>query len=126
MVDISKQIQYWKDAAIEDWDVAKQLLDSEKTRYALFFVHLALEKVLKSLVCKQTNDLAPRIHNLNRLAEMAGLDISDHHSDILSELMAFHIEGRYPDALSEAPSKKEATDYFNRGQEVFQWLMKRS
>jgi hypothetical protein len=37
-----------------------------------------------------------------------------------------HIEGRYPDALSEAPSKKEAVEYFNRGQEVFQWLMKRS
>ncbi|MDP2852646.1 MAG: HEPN domain-containing protein [Smithellaceae bacterium] len=124
MVDISKQIQYWKDAAVEDWDVAKQLLDIGKTRYALFFVHLTLEKALKSLVCQKTNDLAPRMHNLNRLAEIAGLDISDHHTDVLSELMAFHIEGRYPDSLSEAPSKKEAMEYFNRGQEVLQWLMK--
>jgi HEPN domain-containing protein len=85
-----------------------------------------LEKVLKSLVCQKTNDLAPRIHNLNRLAEMAGLDISDHHSDILSELMAFHVEGRYPDSLSAAPSKNEAMEYFNRGKEVFQWLIKQS
>ena len=124
MVDIGKQIQYWKEAAIEDWDVAKQLLDGGKTRYALFFVHLALEKALKSLVCKRINDLAPRIHNLNRLAEMAGLEINDDYSDILSEMMAFHIEGRYPDSLSEPLTMQEAIKYFNRGQEVFQWLMK--
>ncbi len=124
MVDIGKQIQYWKEAAIEDWDVAKQLLDGGKTRYALFFVHLALEKALKSLVCKRINDLAPRIHNLNRLAEMAGLEINDDYSDILSEMMAFHIEGRYPDSLSEPPTMQEAIKYFNRGREVFQWLMK--
>jgi len=124
MVDISKQIQYWKAAAIEDWDVARQLLDSGKTRYALFFVHLALEKALKSLVCKRINDLAPRIHNLNRLAEMARLEVSDDYSDILSEMMAFHVEGRYPDSLSEPPTMKEAVEYYNRGREVFQWLMK--
>lgn len=51
MVDIGKQIQYWKEAAIEDWDVAKQLLI-------------------------------------------------------------------YP------PTMQEANAYFNRGREVFQWLMK--
>lgn len=123
MVDIDRQVQYWKTSATEDWDVASQLLSSGKTRYALFFVHLALEKALKALVCAQTNDLAPRIHNLTRLAAMAGLNVSEPYSDVLSEIMAFHIEGRYPDSLIQAPTQKEAVEYFNRGREVFQWLM---
>jgi len=55
---------------------------------------------------------------------MARLEVSDDYSDILSEMMAFHVEGRYPDSLSEPPTMKEAVEYYNRGREVFQWLMK--
>jgi len=47
MVDISKQIIFWRDNAKEDWDVARQLVDNGRTRHGLFFAHLALEKSLK-------------------------------------------------------------------------------
>ena len=52
MVDIDKQISYWKESADEDWAVAQQLLGSGRTRHGLFFAHLTLEKMLKALVCK--------------------------------------------------------------------------
>ena len=61
MVDISKQITYWQDGAKEDFEVAKQLIASEKIRHGLFFAHLALEKVLKAKFCQKTNEIAPRI-----------------------------------------------------------------
>jgi HEPN domain-containing protein len=122
MVDIDKQIFYWRETAKEDWSVAQQLVDSGKTRHGLFFAHLSLEKMLKALVCKFTQDLAPRIHNLNRLAELAGLAVSSEMMDILAEMNAFHIEGRYPETLTKPPTIEEATRYIRRAEEVLQWL----
>jgi HEPN domain-containing protein len=124
MVDIKKQISYWKESAEEDWAVAQQLLESGRTRHGLFFAHLALEKMLKALVCKNTGDLAPRIHNLNRLIDLAGVVSSPVQTDILAEMNAFHIEGRYPETLTKPPTEEEAVRYTKRAEEVFRWLTK--
>jgi HEPN domain-containing protein len=86
MVDIDKQISYWKENADEDWAVAQQLLESGRIRHGLFFAHLSLEKILKALVCKNTGDLAPRIHNLNRLIGMTGAAANSGQLDILAEM----------------------------------------
>jgi len=124
-MDIEKQIAYWRNGAKEDWDVAQELVQNGRTRHGLFFAHLALEKMLKALVCRQTSDLPPRIHNLVRLAELAALPLSQRQLDILAEMNASHIEGRYGDSPS-SPSRAEAQAYMERAEEVFQWLMKRS
>jgi hypothetical protein len=42
MVDIAKQVTYWRDSAKEDWAVAFELVDGDRQRYGLFFAHLAL------------------------------------------------------------------------------------
>ena len=122
MINIEKQITFWKDSAHEDWDVARQPIDSAWTRHGLFFVHLALEKMLKAIVCRHTQDLAPRIHNLTRLAEIAGLSPDANQRALLAEINAFHIEGRYPETLMPPPAKEEALNYMYRAEEVFQWL----
>jgi HEPN domain-containing protein len=70
MIDIEKQVNYWQKGAIEEWDLAQDLVKRNKTRHGLFFAHLALEKLLKAHVCRQTQDLPPRTHNLTRLAEL--------------------------------------------------------
>jgi HEPN domain-containing protein len=122
MVDIDKQISYWKANADEDWAVAQQLLESGRIRHCLFFAHLALEKMLKGLVCKNTGDLAPRIHNLNRLIGLSGVAASSEQLDILAEMNAFHIEGRYPETLTKPPTIEEAVRYMKRAEEVLRWL----
>ena len=76
MVDIGKQIHHWRSGAAEDWAVAEELIGLDKIRHGLFLAHLALEKALKAHVCRATGELAPRSHNLVRLAEMAGLKLS--------------------------------------------------
>ncbi len=76
MVDIGKQIHYWVEGAKEDWEVAQELLSKGRVRHGLFLGHLALEKILKAHVCRTTQDLAPRIHNLIRIAELAGFNLS--------------------------------------------------
>ncbi|MBW1995277.1 MAG: HEPN domain-containing protein [Deltaproteobacteria bacterium] len=108
MIDINKQIEFWCEAAKEDWEVASDLVDRNRVRHGLFFAHLALEKALKAHVCLVTQDLAPRLHNLIRLSEIAELSLNPDQLDVLAEMHAFNIDGRYPDTLSPTPEKKQA------------------
>jgi hypothetical protein len=43
--------------------------------------------------------------------------------DTLAEMNAFNVEGRYPEVLAPSPTPDEAIRYFQRAQEVFEWLM---
>ena len=122
MIDIRKQMQRWRDGAEEDLAVARELLGSGRVRHGLFFAHLALEKLLKAHICRRTGDLAPRIHNLVRLAEVAGIQTSPAHLDVLAEMNAFNLQARYPDSLSPALTATQAQGYLARAEEVFQWL----
>ncbi len=122
-IDIQKQVEYWKNGAIEDWNVAQDLISQNKVRHGLFFAHLALEKLLKAHVCRHKQDLAPRIHNLSRLAELASLALNQSQKDMLAEMNPFNLEGRYPDLLMSPPSQNEAEGYMRRTKEVYQWLM---
>ena len=108
-MDIQRQIQHWLAGAIEDWQVARDLLDQKRIRHSLFLVHLSLEKLLKAAVCQHTQDLAPKLHNLVRLSELTGLTWSESRIDILAEMNVFNIEGRYPDILQAPPSMKRSS-----------------
>jgi len=123
LIDINKQIEFWCEAAKEDWEVASDLVDRNRVRHGLFFAHLALEKALKAHVCLVTQDLAPRLHNLIRLSEIAELSLNPDQLDVLAEMNAFNIEGRYPDTLSPPPDKKQALEYIAKSKKVFQWLI---
>ena len=123
MIDIDKQIAFWRDRAEEDLAVARDLVRRNRVRHGLFFAHLALEKDLKARVCRVTQDIAPRLHNLVRLAELAGLDLQPAQVDILAEMNSFNIEGRYPDRLPALSSQEGAEHYMAQADEVFQWLI---
>jgi len=92
----------------------------------LFFAHLALEKILKAHICKETRDLAPKIHNLIDLAKLANLTLTSNQSDVLTEMNSFNIEGLYPDPTQAELANEEAKVYIKRVDEVFKWLMSQS
>ena len=48
---------------------------------------------MKAHVCHHIKDLAPRMHNLVRLAELAELQLDEKQIDVLAEMNAFNIEG---------------------------------
>ena len=122
MVDIHKQISYWKSGAEEDSVVAAELIGNKRYRHGLFFAHLALEKILKAHICKKTQKLAPRIHNLVRLSEMASIDPSEDTLNHLADMNEFNLEGRYPIQYIDATSDPEANSYLNKTKEVLEWL----
>lgn len=124
MINIQKQIEYWRNGALEDWQVGNELIGRNRIRHGLFFIHLALEKILKANVCRKTNDIAPPIHNLIRLAEKAGLQLAEEQENLLAEANGFNIEGRYPELLLPLPTVEEANKFMVRAEEVFEWLIK--
>jgi len=122
MVNIDKHISYWKSGADEDFQVADQLIRSGKIRHGLFFLHLTLEKILKAHVCRNSKDIAPRIHNLARLAELSGIPFRQEGSDFLAEMNPFNIEGRYPEIWGPVPSREEADMLLQKTGGTFEWL----
>ena len=123
MIDIQKHIAYWRDGSREDLEVAQELVEGRRTRHGLFLAHLALEKLLKAHVCRHTRDIAPKIHALLRLAEKAGLLLSDDQERFLARLDRYQIEGRYPHSLDAPPPMDVATEDMRLAKEIFEWLM---
>jgi len=93
--------------------------------YALFFGHLAVEKLLKGLYVEPQKEHAPPIHNLQRLAKLAGLTLDESKINTLILISSFNIEARYPD-MKRSFRKKCTEEYsverMGDIREVFKWL----
>jgi len=94
--DIEKTIKYWRDGAKYDMDTAKALYEKTRYPYALFMGHLAIEKLLKALVVKNTKKHSPYTHSLDKLARKSKIDFPEEILIKLREFMEFHFEARYP------------------------------
>jgi HEPN domain-containing protein len=56
----------------------------------------SIEKLLEAHVTGETDALAPRIHNLVRLAEMSGQEFTATQRDLLERLSLYYLPARYP------------------------------
>ena len=75
-LDIGKQIEYWRDGALESWKDAEYNINGGRIAFGLFTIHLTIEKALKAHVVKNTKKLPPMIHNLISLPNLAGLKLT--------------------------------------------------
>lgn len=122
---MKRAVIYWSEEAREALQVADHLYEKNDYSYALFFGHLAIEKILKALYVARKNEQAPPIHNLVRLAEVAGLAMDSQRKESLIRITTFNLEARYPD--ENRSFRKKCTEEFTRLElarikEVFQWL----
>lgn len=122
---MKRAVIYWSEEAREALQVADHLYEKNDYSYALFFGHLAIEKILKALYVARKNEQAPPIHNLVRLAEVAGLALDSQQTESLIRITTFNLEARYPDESRNF--RKKCTEEFTRLElarvkEVFQWL----
>ena len=122
-LDIERQIAHWRKGADEAWDAALDMINRDRrVQFGLFFVHLALEKIIKAHIWQTQQKMPPHIHNLIRLAEIAGLSLSVRHKKVLAEINDFNIEGRYSDLLGHPVSLRDAKGYLRRAKGTFEWL----
>ena len=114
-------------ASAEDFDSAEILYQNKKYHHALFFCHLSIEKMLKAIVVKSTGAAPPLSHDLVRLAERAGLDLSEPKKNELAEITTFNIAARYDDyklSFQEKATEKFSVKYLKKTGEILEWLSK--
>ncbi len=121
-MDIEKQVEYWTAGSAEDFAAAESLLEKGHLRHCLFFAHLALEKMLKAHVVRVTRDAPPRIHNLVRLMQLAGLKADNDQERFLRRFDLYQLEGRYPDVRQVVLSIELARQELQMATEMYQWL----
>ena len=97
---IKQQVDYWFVGAKESLSTVRVLVKNQKRTEALFFGHLALEKMLKALCAVRC---VPKVkiwgHNLQILADRAGIwnTLSTEQQKELLTIERFNIESRYDD-----------------------------
>ncbi|MEK6726973.1 MAG: HEPN domain-containing protein, partial [Deltaproteobacteria bacterium] len=77
-------IENWIASGDYDFKTAVNLFKSRRYIYVVFLCHLAIEKILKAIVCMRLNEMPPYTHNLNRLVELAGTATGQTHLNFTS------------------------------------------
>jgi len=116
---------YWMIEADEALNVTDHLLEEKDYSYALFFGHLAVEKILKSLYVYNKKEHAPPIHNLQRLANLTGISLDEDKTEKLILISSFNIEARYPDikrSFREKCTKEFTLEQVRNIKEIYKWL----
>ncbi len=100
-IDLKKIVNHWKVTSDEDFKTMIDLYNSKTYHWALFFGHISVEKLLKAYFVKTQEKQAPPIHNLYRIAELSGIEISDKYADWLDLITSFNLNARYDDFKRE-------------------------
>lgn len=113
----AEAIQSWKDSAIENLETAEDLLRLGKRHHALFFLHLALEKILKGLHQFLKHRPSLYIHDLYKLAVETDIDISEKEKAELDEISTFNVAARY-DIFKQRLYQKATEEFANKWMEI--------
>ncbi len=95
--DRDKILTYWIESSDEDFKTMVALYDTRRYSWSMFVGHLMIEKLLKALFVKTTNEYPPYMHNLLRLAEKCNLELNDDQRLFFATVTAFNINARYDD-----------------------------
>lgn len=90
-----KAVKVWVDGAVDALDTCDKLFKSKKYHHALFFLHLALEKIIKALYISKLDESPPYTHNLKELCESMKLGLTELELRQLDEISEFNVSARY-------------------------------
>lgn len=99
--------------------------ESGRYLYVLFCCQQAVEKTLKALIVHRSHQFPPRLHNLSRLAQEAGLPDNHAFADDLRELSAYYIQSRYPEEIGEIASgvtSEISAEALGKTEKILTWL----
>lgn len=97
-----EHIDFWIEQAEDDWKAVFTLFNGKNYLQSLFFAHLVIEKLCKSIWIKHNiENIPPRTHNLIHLLSATPIEVADDKSEFLLNLNRFQLEGRYPEYLTK-------------------------
>lgn len=124
-MDTEKHVEYWRKGAEEEWEVAHDPFRAKRYRHARFFGHLAIEKMVKAIVTRETGQVPPKTHNLLRLIALSNITLRPEQSAVLRRLNMHQLEGRYPGEYPGiAPNSEQTADLMEGAKRIMGWLKK--
>jgi HEPN domain-containing protein len=117
----AEAVRHWTEGADEDALASAHLFQTGHYHWALFLIHLAVEKTLKARITSLGRP-APLTHDLVRLAREAGVEATTEQLGELNELTAFSIAARYDDykrSFFQRATREFTSHWLKRGQS---WL----
>lgn len=125
---MNKKVEYWLNIAFYDLDTAKAMLQTQRYLYVGFMCHQAIEKALKSIIASH-DEFPPKIHNLDRLADMAGLTakLSNEQIKFIVSINPLNIESRYPtyqEGINKLLTQDVCHKIIEKTEEIVLWIKK--
>jgi HEPN domain-containing protein len=90
-------LHYWITSSDNDFKAMVHLFEKGDYSWSLFIGHLVIEKLLKAMYIYQTDITPPFIHDLVRLADKAGISMTEDQRDVLDTVSTFNLQARYDD-----------------------------
>lgn len=105
-------IKHWLESAQDNFQSMENMFSNGEFVWSLFVGHLCIEKLLKACFVKSVDPAVPRIHDLYKLADRCGLEMTEEQKDALQYVNLFNIEARYEEYKREFRQKctKEFTE----------------
>ena len=127
-MDNEELIKYWLDSSDDNHRSMRNMFDAGEYVWALFVGHLCLEKLLKAYYIKMVDRIAPRTHDLYKIAVNSGLEMTEKQKDDLQYVTLFNIESRYEEYKRDFYQKctKEFTEHcIDMIEGLRTWLLKK-
>jgi len=118
-------LRYWLKSSDDDVKAMHHLFEKGDYTWSLFIGHLVIEKLLKACYVQQVDIAPPFIHDLTRLAEKAGILLSEDQKDILDTLSTFNLRARYDDyqmAFHQKCSRNFTEKWIHEIEEFRKWI----
>ncbi len=113
--------QAWHDAK-----AAKSMFQSGHYDWCLFLWYIVIEKTLEALIVAR-GEAHPFIHDLEKLASHAKLQLTNEQKAQLKEITTFNLDARYDDfklSFYKKATKDFCQTWCNSSEEMHAWLLK--
>ena len=124
MEQISRS-EEWYFQSDYDLETAEYMLQSKRDIYCIFMCHLSLEKALKGLYCKRTNEIPPKLHNLLYFVNTLELVPAEPDLLFIGTINSLSIVTRYPEDLRKMIvtfSTELVSEILQQTKSVQQWI----
>ena len=121
------KVEYWLDLCDYDLETAKAMQNTKRYLYVGFMCHQIAEKGFKAIIACKSDDIPPKIHALQRLAEIGGFfdELNDKQFALLDFLTPLQIEARYPEhkeRIVQQLSKERCENLIAETEELLCWI----
>jgi len=126
-INRQEKVNFWIKASKDNLETMELIFVGKKYSDALFFGHLATEKMLKAVYIQKKDEVFPAIHDLLKIAMLSGLKMDKETKDELEVVTGFNINARYDSYKREfydRATRQYTTRYIKFIKSFIKWLQK--